>query len=481
MLFNSAHFLVFFPVVVAVYFFVPHRYRWAWLLAASYYFYMAWRPPYVVILWAITAVDFAAGLLIGRARGSTTRRFFLGMSLCSNLLLLFAFKYFDFFAASIASALGAIGVLYTPPVFDLVLPLGISFHTFQAISYTVDVYRGKRPPERSLGLFALYIAFFPQLVAGPIERATHLLPQFYERHEFDYSNAVAGLRLMLWGFFKKLVIADRLAIFVNDAYAQPSACSGATLALATFFFAYQIYCDFSGYSDIAIGSARVMGFEIAGNFRRPFHADSVRDFWRRWHISLSTWFRDYLYVPLGGNRVSRARNVLNIFVVFLVSGLWHGANWTFIVWGALHGLFVVASLGFDRFGKSIGARRRQRGISSLLRSLAVLTTFGLTTFAWIFFRAASLGDAMTIVQRIFTRAVGVSGPTIATFGVGETVVAVVAIVALEAVHAVQAGGGRFARLSTLPLVARWLCYYLLLWSILLFGKFDERAFIYFQF
>ena len=247
MLFNSFHFLALFPVVVAVYFVLPHRMRWVWLLVASYYFYMAWRPAYVLLLWLITGIDYLSGIALGAAKGRATRVAFLSLSLASNLSLLFAFKYLDFFAESVAAGLGLAGVAYRAPVFDLVLPLGISFHTFQALSYTIDVYRGRKEPERHLGIFALYIAFFPQLVAGPIERATHLLPQFFERHGFVYGRVVSGLRLMLWGFFKKLVIADRVAVYVNEVYADPSSHSASRLTLATIFFAYQMYCDFSGY------------------------------------------------------------------------------------------------------------------------------------------------------------------------------------------------------------------------------------------
>jgi D-alanyl-lipoteichoic acid acyltransferase DltB (MBOAT superfamily) len=316
-------------------------------------------------------------------------------------------------------------------------------------------------------------------VAGPIERATHLLPQFFERHSFVYGRVVSGLRLMLWGFFKKLVIADRLAIYVNDVYESPAAHSGPRLAVATVFFAYQIYCDFSGYSDIAIGAARVMGFDLAPNFRRPYHAASIREFWHRWHISLSTWFRDYLYLPLGGNRVGPMRHAANLFAVFVVSGLWHGASWTFVIWGALHGLYVVGALA------TRGLRERLLGPPATAgrgrRAVAVLQTFLLVSFAWIFFRAASLGDALVAVSRIATGADWQQPVLLESFGAVEMALAVGFVVALELVQAAEARWDAGPKFSALPLSVRWACYYLLVVVVLLFGKFDEREFIYFQF
>ncbi len=343
-LFNSIQFVFFFPLVVAMYFTTPQRWRWLLLLGASYYFYAAWRPEYVVLIFASTVVDYLCGRGMGRFRRARVRKLLLSLSVGTNLGFLFAFKYLSFFNESIRAAFDQFNIFYGVPAFDILLPVGISFYTFQSLSYTIDVYRERTPPEKHFGIFALYVSFFPQLVAGPIERSYRLLPQFYAHQRFDPDRVVSGLRLMLWGFFLKIVVADRLALFVNEVYADPGAYSGSALLLGTYFFAFQIFADFAGYSCIAIGAAGVMGYDLMENFRRPYFAASIREFWGRWHISLSTWFRDYLYIPLGGNRVSRWRWYVNLFAVFVISGLWHGAAWTFVVWGALHGAYLVVSL-----------------------------------------------------------------------------------------------------------------------------------------
>jgi len=479
MLFNSVHFLVFFPVVVAIYFALRDRYRWIWLLAASYYFYMSWRPGYVVVIWLLTIVDYVAGIRIADAPTRERKRQFLALSLVANLGLLAVFKYFDFFNDTLSSVLGFAHIRYVPPVLDLVLPIGISFHTFQAISYTVDVYKGRVRPERNLGYFALYVAFFPQLVAGPIERAGNLQPQIRQRHDFDYALAADGLRLMLWGFYKKLVVADRVALYVNSVYERPEAHTGPQLLVATYLFAYQIYCDFSGYSDIAIGAAKVLGYRLSTNFSFPYAAHGVGDFWHRWHISLSTWFRDYVYIPLGGSRVSSWRVYSNLMVVFLLSGLWHGANWTFVAWGGIHGALLVvehATAGVRRrFDTLVGLDRAL----VLRRAISVLVTFHLVVFAWIFFRAESLRDAMTIVGRIFT----IPGSTLAVGDVGmdELLFAIGAIVVLEIVQAAQRRMSLNRFVKRQPMLIRWSLYYAVVIAIVLFGRFDEREFIYFQF
>jgi D-alanyl-lipoteichoic acid acyltransferase DltB (MBOAT superfamily) len=482
MLFNSIHFLFFFPVAVTVYFALRHRLRWGWLLAASYYFYMCWRPEYVVVLWAITLIDFLAGIQIGASRTPARRRAFLVLSLASNLSLLFAFKYYNFFNDSLRASFQLFDLSYPIPVADVLLPVGISFHTFQAMSYTIDVYRGRQQPERNLGLFALYVAFFPQLVAGPIERPGHLLPQFRVEHRFDYVRVTDGLKLMAWGFFKKLVVADRLAPYVDEVYARPEQFDAGRLILATYFFAFQIYCDFSGYSDIAIGAAQVMGFELTENFRRPYFAASIREFWRRWHITLMSWFRDYLYIPLGGNRVARPRYFANILTVFLLSGLWHGANWTFVVWGLLHAAYIVTS------SLTEGLRTRARAASGLgrhpglERALGGIATFHLVAFAWVFFRADTLGDALLILRRIFSGAsFGAFGFTLPEFDALELGIAAAAIVTLLALETLQERRRVRQLLARQPVWARWACYGAAILLILLFGEFDEREFIYFQF
>jgi len=319
MQFNSIEFLVFFFIVVVFYFSIPYRFRWILLLAASYYFYMCWRPEYIILIIASTLVDYIAGLKMGGIESKPRRKKYLIISLMINLGLLFSFKYFNFFNDSLRILFSRYNMLYRVPSFNILLPVGISFYTFQTLSYTIDVYRGERRPERHLGIFALYVAFFPQLVSGPIERSKRLLPQFYKRFDFDYKRLTHGLRLMLWGFFQKVVIADRLAIVVDHVYNNPSEHTSTAFIIATYFFAFQIYCDFAGYTDIARGAAKILGYELMLNFQRPYFAKSIRDFWRRWHISLTSWFRDYLYIPLGGNRVVKWRWYYNLFIVFFIS------------------------------------------------------------------------------------------------------------------------------------------------------------------
>ncbi len=343
MFFNSLHFLIFLPIVIAIYFSLPYRWRWVLLLAASYYFYMCWKAEYVLLIILSTVIDYYAALGMGRQRDKSKRKPYLLLSLIVNLGILFSFKYFNFFNENVRVLLTQFNIFYDAPTFKLLLPVGISFYTFQTLSYSIDVYRGARPPERHFGLFAVYVAYFPQLVAGPIERSTTLLPQFRDKHDFDASRAASGLRRIMWGMFQKVVVADRLAIYVDSVYNNQAPHGGLTLIVATVFFVFQVYCDFAGYSNIAIGAARIMGFDLMENFRRPFFARSVAEFWQRWHISLLTWFRDYLYIPLGGNRVARWRWYFNTMFVFVLCGLWHGAAWTYVITLGLHGFFIIFS------------------------------------------------------------------------------------------------------------------------------------------
>ncbi|MFD3003474.1 MBOAT family O-acyltransferase [Pontibacter toksunensis] len=404
MLFNSLEFLIFFPTVVLLYFLFPYRYRWAVLLIASYTFYMFWRVDYAIILVISTLIDYLCSRMMDRytEEGKAKRKPWLWLSLLSNLGILFTFKYYNFFSSAAHDLAEVLGVGYAAPAFELLLPMGISFYTFQTMSYSIDVYYGRIKAEKHLGIFALFVTFFPQLVAGPIERAGNLLGQLREKHDFDYHRVTNGLKLMAWGLFKKVVIADRLAVMVNQVYNNPTDYEGIPLILATVFFAFQIYCDFSGYTDIAIGSAQVMGFRLMENFRRPYFSRSIREFWGRWHISLSTWFRDYLYIPLGGNRVVKWRWYYNLFLVFLVSGLWHGANWTFMVWGALHGFYqVFGFLTADKRSELVKQFRLDSN-KSFYSFLQVATTFSLVCLAWIFFRANSVSDALYISTHMFT-------------------------------------------------------------------------------
>jgi D-alanyl-lipoteichoic acid acyltransferase DltB (MBOAT superfamily) len=492
MSFVSVEFIVFFAVAIPLYFIFPHRLRWLFLLIASYFFYAYWNAAYILLIVFTTLVDYGAARLIDQTDLGRPgrRRLYLAASLAVNLGVLFTFKYFNFFNTSLAAALNPLGIAYTPSPLQLILPLGISFYTFQSMAYTIDVYRGQVKAERHLGIFAAYVAFFPQLVAGPIERAGRMLPQFRQMVTFDERRVVEGFRLILWGFFKKVVIADRLAVYVNSVYNQPHSYSGWTLILATVFFAFQIYCDFSGYSDIALGTARVIGFKLVQNFRQPYFAESVRDFWRRWHISLSTWFRDYLYIPLGGNRAALSRGLLNLMIVFVVSGLWHGASWTFVIWGALHGLYIVV--------ETLLARRRvstaETGLGNRLLRIGI--TFGLVCFAWIFFRANSLPDAQYIVSHLLDFSRGLHGLT-APFNIRERLGTSLEVVAMAEMAVT------FLLLATLLVVdgfdarrglvqgvegwsprLRWAAYYALTiaigLSLLIYGQ-AAQEFIYFQF
>lgn len=489
MQFNSLEYLIFLPLVVAAYFALPHRFRWVLLLAASYYFYMCWKAEYVVLILASTLVDYWAALRMGKAGEKPKRRKYLILSLVANLGLLFSFKYFNFFNESFRSLCDSVNIFYGVPTLDVLLPVGISFYTFQTLSYTIDVYRGTRQPERHFGIFAVYVSFFPQLVAGPIERSTRLLPQFFKKQTFEYERVVDGLRLVLWGLFKKIVIADRLAVYVNQVYNNPGDYSGGPLILATYFFAFQIYCDFSGYTDIAIGSARMMGYDLMQNFRRPYFAKSISDFWRRWHISLSTWFRDYLYISLGGNRVLRWRWHYNVIVVFVLSGLWHGANWTFLVWGMLHGIYMVVSNWTRNIRRRLSVSIGMDNRPLLQKWLRVAVTFHLVLLAWVFFRANSLSDALVILGNMLTIDFAHLARDLTTGfyvnnlsrGWFDLTVAFGLIGLLLFVQLQQRHGGVRQLLSARPVWQRWAVYYAAVMGIVLFGVYEHAEFIYFQF
>ena len=483
MLFNSFDFLLFFPVVYLLFRLTPDRHRWVLLLAASYYFYMSWKAEYLVLILVSTAIDYLVALFMEKAESPMRRKALLITSIAANLGILFTFKYANFFGESFNFIADQYNLTWHFPALNVLLPVGISFYTFQSLSYSVDVYRGERAAERHLGRFALYVAFFPQLVAGPIERSTRLLPQFYRRFQFSESEFVLGLRLMLWGFFKKLVIADRLAIYVNEAFANPAEVHGVALLLATYFFAFQIYCDFSGYSDIAIGTAKILGYDLMDNFRQPYFSRSIGEFWRRWHISLSTWFRDYLYIPLGGNRGSRAFWFRNLMIVFVVSGLWHGANWTFVIWGALHGAYMVFGVMSKSWRSNLASRLGLVRHGALLTILQVIFTFHLVCFAWIFFRAESLRDALLVLYKIALiprENFSLADLNIA-LGWGELGIVLVAIAAMELVHWIEATGRSGLFFHQRPRSWRWSLYLAALMSIAFFGVFSHSEFIYFQF
>ncbi len=394
MLFNSLHFLAFFPIVCVVYFLLPSlKSRNIFLLCASYYFYMNWEPVYALLLLSSTLITYLAAIGIAKYPEQSKKRLFLVSSLLLNLGALFMFKYYNFAAANIVSLLGKLGLALQMPEFGLLLPIGISFYIFQALGYSIDVYRGKTSVEKNFFTYALFVSFFPQLVAGPIERSTNLLQQFKKKHPLCHDNVISGISIMLWGYFLKLVLADRCAIYVDMVFNNVEHHNGGSYLVASLLFPFQIYGDFAGYSLTAIGAAKVMGFSLMANFRRPYFSTTVTEFWHRWHISLSTWFKDYVYIPLGGNRVGKIRGYFNIMTTFIISGLWHGANRTFIVWGTIHGVLqcIEKWLGWNKAKWDIGGK-----------IIHWTLTFCVVCLAWVFFRASTTTEAVQIIKGIFT-------------------------------------------------------------------------------
>jgi alginate O-acetyltransferase complex protein AlgI len=475
-LFNSFHFVVFFLILTTLYFIIPNRFRWLLLLAGSSYFYMAFIPVYILILGFTIVIDYFAGIWLEKTNGKQ-RIYFLIASLIANIGVLAVFKYYNFLNGNLSALLRSFGYTNTIRNLSLILPIGLSFHTFQAMSYTIEVYRGNQKAEHHFGIYALYVMFYPQLVAGPIERPQNLIHQFYEKHFIDFERIVEGLKLMLWGLFMKIVIADRLAIYVNSVYNHAGQHSGTTLLLATVFFAFQIYCDFAGYSNIAIGAAKVMGFKLMTNFNRPYFSTSISEFWKRWHISLSSWFKDYLYISLGGNRVSIPRWYFNLLMVFIISGLWHGANWTFIIWGALNGFYLVLANITKKLRQHINHAISLDRQPRLHTFLQITVTFGLACFAWVFFRAENTKEAFSIINKIFS----FTGP----FYVGEWQQLLYSLSAVAFLLLIEFRR-EFRKPGILPFKTNhWLkdqlLYAMLIIAILIAGVFDGGQFIYFQF
>ncbi len=472
MLFNSIPFLLFFPLVLAVYYSLPAswiRGRNLWLLAASYYFYMNWEPVYALLLLTCTMVTYLSAIGMEKASRTWGRKFCLIMGIVLNMAILFLFKYYDFLASEIAGAIRTIGLSVDLPGFGLLLPVGISFYTFQAVGYSIDVYRGTTTAERDFFTYALFVSFFPQLVAGPIERSGRLLPQFREQHRFDYGQAMTGLKLMVWGYFLKLALADRCSLYVDAVFNHVESHNGGSYLLASLLFPFQIYGDFAGYSLIAIGAARIMGFRLMENFRRPYFAASVGEFWHRWHISLSTWFRDYVYIPLGGSRVNQTRCCVNLLVTFAVSGIWHGANWTFLCWGFIHGVLICTE-------RILGIGRHQ--LSGTRRLVHCMLTFILVSLAWIFFRADDLGDAITVLTGIFFR---LAVPDISYAMFTEITAALAAIAVVICREWVVERGRRLNWVNRHPMTVTHTTAVLVTAYILLMGVMGGEQFIYFQF
>ena len=492
MLFNSAQFLCFFPIVVLLYFVFPKNIRNYWLLIASYYFYMCWNPKYILLLMTSTFVTYVSGILLEKVKNKgledvvATRRknWIVAGSFIINIGLLFYFKYTNFAIDTLTSIFNHFGVELSIPNVDIVLPVGISFYIFQALSYTMDVYRDEIYAEKNIFRYALFVSFFPQLVAGPIERSKNLLKQLATPGEFVYENVRAGLLTMLWGFFLKLVIADRAALLVDTVYNNVTEYKGYPLIIASVLFALQIYCDFMSYSIIAKGSARVLGYHIMDNFDSPYFAISIKDFWRRWHISLSSWLRDYLYIPLGGNRKGRLRKYFNIFITFFVSGLWHGAAWTFVVWGVLHGLYNILEDILKPFSDKIINALNISKDNKGLHLLKVLITFIFVDMAWVFFRANSMADALWVLKNglYFNN---LKGFTTDYWNLGldvrNTIILLTAILILYCASLIKSSKTLTEWISEKQLVVRYALYWTCLFFIIFSLDIGGQEFIYFQF
>jgi alginate O-acetyltransferase complex protein AlgI len=471
MLFNSFQFLLFFPFVTLIFFLLPHKLRWVHLLVASCLFYCAYIPAYILILFLTIGIDYVAGILIESAIGSQRKKY-LVISLAVNLGVLAFFKYYNFFVENVNALLHTVHIsTSTLPFLNIILPIGLSFHTFQAMSYTIEVYRGHQKAERHLGIYSLYVMFYPQLVAGPIERPQHMLHQFREKKYFNSQEAIAGMQQMVFGLFKKVVVADQLALYVDSIYNNWEVNTGFTLLFATYIFAFQIYCDFSGYSDIAQGAAGVMGFHLMDNFNLPYFSKSITEFWRRWHISLSTWLKDYLYISLGGNRKGKWKTYRNLLITMILGGLWHGASWNFVIWGFLNGFYLSIEKIFNSDTKA--------PLSWIQKIFRIALTFNLISLTWIFFRARSTAQAFGILKNLFDLH-GFWNLRIQDTGIFAGMMVGVLILLIVEFTALRQQSLRTASMArSWQYAAAWIISFVLL--IILFGVSSGDQFIYFQF
>ncbi|WPP51752.1 MBOAT family O-acyltransferase [Catalinimonas niigatensis] len=482
MLFNSLDFAIFLPIVFVLYWFVTNKnlkLQNFLIVAASYFFYGWWDWRFLSLIFFSTLVDYSVGQRLKVVNNLLHRMILLWTSILVNLGFLGFFKYYNFFLDNFITAFSFFGQEIQANSLNIILPVGISFYTFQTLSYTIDVYKRRLEPARDFITFSAFVSFFPQLVAGPIERATHLLPQFYEKRTFDYSKAVDGMRQILWGLFKKIVIADNCAEYANLIFNNSSDYSGSTLVLGALFFTFQIYGDFSGYSDIAIGTSRLFGFDLMQNFNYPYFSRDIAEFWRRWHISLSTWFRDYLYIPLGGSRGGTLMKVRNTFIIFIVSGFWHGANWTFIVWGALNAIYFLPLLLTNNNRNHLETVAQGKSLPSLKELSLILITFSLTVFAWIFFRASSIEHAISYISEILSPSLLTVPDFAGRQGAFSTVLLVMFFVLTEW----KGREGQYAIADALlkrKRSIRWV-YYLSIVFLIFWFQGDQQGFIYFQF
>ena len=489
MFFNSIDFAIFFPIVFVLYWVFSRNLtsRNILILAASYLFYGWWDYRFLLLIIISSVVDFMVGKMIYQAASKKKKKLLLCISLFINLGFLCYFKYTNFFIDSFINAFGLFGQELNITTLNIILPVGISFYTFQTLSYTIDIYRNQLKPTKNALVFFSFVAFFPQLVAGPIERASHLLPQFYKKHKFNYNNVKTGFLLMSFGLFKKMVIADRAAIIVNQVFNNPTEYSGVETIIATLLFAFQIYCDFSGYSDIAIGVSKTLGFDLMKNFDSPYFSKSITEFWRRWHISLSTWFRDYVYFPLGGSRKGKYRTYFNLFIVFIVSGLWHGAAINFLIWGAIHGLIIVIEKFSQKYKTLLYAKLMIDNNTVSYKILFSGITFSIISFAWIFFRANTFNDAMTLISGLVeNNYIILFTDQLYQMGLerSELIILMLSIILLLTFEYIHKRKKVTQILQRQPLFFRWFTYVSIVFAIILFGVYgdnDTSQFIYFQF